>query len=155
MGSAGLPSGVEYAALGFVLGPQALGIVGAKDLTSFELVVQVAIGWLAFAVGMDFGFVTERRIRFGSLILGSFAARSSRVPPSARRFWFSTGALPEGSRRCSASSSLPAPAPRAQETTRYAIHWVGERYGARGSLSHLLNELARTPTACSRSSPSR
>jgi len=44
---AGLPSGVEYVALGFVLGPRALDLVGADNLAAFEPVVQVALGWLA------------------------------------------------------------------------------------------------------------
>jgi Kef-type K+ transport system membrane component KefB len=141
VGSAGLPSGVEYAALGFVLGPQALGIVGAKDLTSFEPVVQVAIGWLAFAVGMDFGFVTERRIRLGSLIVGSFGALLTGAAVGAA-VWFSTGALPGGLTPMQRVVVAAGTGAACSETTRYAIHWVGERYGARGSLSHLLNELA-------------
>src|ERR1700757_3002108 len=71
---AGLPSGVEYVALGFVLGPQVLDMVGADMLASFEPVVQVALGWLAFAVGLDFGFAGDKRARPGSLALATFGA---------------------------------------------------------------------------------
>src|SRR5579864_7480044 len=71
---AGLPSGVEYAALGFVLGPRVFDIVGSDMVTAFEPVVHVAVGWLAFAVGLDFGFAGNRRGRAGSLLLGSFGA---------------------------------------------------------------------------------
>ena len=48
MRGVGLPSGVEYVALGFVLGPHALDLVGGDNLAAFEPVVQVALGWLAF-----------------------------------------------------------------------------------------------------------
>ena len=71
---AGLPSGVEYVALGFVLGPRALDIVGGDTLESFEPVVQVALGWLAFGVGLDFGFAGDKRVRVTSLIMGSLTA---------------------------------------------------------------------------------
>lgn len=141
VGGAGLPSGVEYAALGFVLGPQALGIVSRQDLTSFEPVVQVAIGWLAFAVGMDFGFVAEKRVRMGSLVLGSFGALLTGAAVGAA-VWFSTAVLPAGltvTQRVVVAAGVGA---ACSETTRYAIHWVGERYGARGTLSNYLNELA-------------
>ena len=44
----GLPSGAEYVALGFLLGPHVLGIVERSMLVSFEPIVQVALGWLAW-----------------------------------------------------------------------------------------------------------
>src|SRR5215472_18994304 len=71
---AGLPSGVEYVALGFVLGPKALDLVGGDMLASFEPVVQVALGWLAFAVGLDFGYAGDRRARFPNILLATFSA---------------------------------------------------------------------------------
>jgi len=71
---AGLPSGVEYVALGFVLGPSALDLVGGDMLASFEPVVQVALGWLAFAVGLDFGYAGERRARAGNVALATLGA---------------------------------------------------------------------------------
>src|SRR5580693_1943673 len=71
---AGLPSGIEYVALGFLLGPQALDLVAGDTLASFEPVVQVALGWLAFAVGLDFGYAGDKRVRFGSLVLGTLGA---------------------------------------------------------------------------------
>jgi len=36
VGSAGLPSGIEYTALGYLLGPHALGLIGPDDLKAFE-----------------------------------------------------------------------------------------------------------------------
>src|SRR6185312_4546059 len=71
---AGLPSGVEYVALGFLLGPRVLDIVGGDMLASFEPVVQVALGWLAFAVGLDFGYAGDKRVRSGSLVVGTLGS---------------------------------------------------------------------------------
>src|SRR5579862_1162222 len=36
VGSTGLPSGIEYTALGYLLGPHALGLIGPDDLKAFE-----------------------------------------------------------------------------------------------------------------------
>jgi hypothetical protein len=141
VGGAGLPSGVEYAALGFVLGPQVLGIVGSKDLTSFEPVVQVAIGWLAFAVGMDFGRVAEKRVRIASLVVGSFGALLT-AGAVAAAVWGVTALVPTGFTPTQQIVVAAGTGAACSETTRYAIHWVGERYGARGPLADHLNELA-------------
>ena len=65
---------MEYVALGFLFGPHVLDLVGGDMLASFEPVVQVALGWLAFAVGRDFGFTGEKRVRIGSLVLGTLGA---------------------------------------------------------------------------------
>src|ERR1700739_2870458 len=70
----GLPSGVEYVALGFVLGPQVLDWVGRDTLESFEPVVQVALGWLAFTVGRGFAYAGDKRVRLGSLAFGTLGA---------------------------------------------------------------------------------
>lgn len=137
----GLPSGVEYAALGFVLGPRALDIVGADMLTAFEPVVQVAVGWLAFVVGLDFGYAGERRVRAGSLALGSFAALltggavASATWLAAGRFHLGT----TGAERLLLAGGVGA---ACAETTRHAVRWVIERHGAHGPLADRLNELA-------------
>src|SRR5580698_6180324 len=89
---AGLPSGVEYVALGFVLGPRVLDLVGGDMLASFEPVVQVALGWLAFAVGLDFGYAGEKRVRAGSLLLGTLGASITGAAVAAAT-WFTVRAL--------------------------------------------------------------
>jgi hypothetical protein len=138
---AGLPSGVEYAALGFVLGPRALDLVGGDMLTAFEPVVQVAIGWLAFAVGLDFGYAGDRRVRSGSLALGTFAALltggavAAATWLAARRFHVGS----TGTERLLLAGGIGA---ACSETTRHAVRWVIERQGARGPLADRLNELA-------------
>src|SRR5262249_42252100 len=70
----GLPSGAEYVALGFVLGPYVLGILDHTTLQSFEPIVHVALGWLALVIGLDFGFTEDRRVHWKSLVLGTLSA---------------------------------------------------------------------------------
>src|SRR4051812_41312419 len=67
---AGLPSGIEYVVLGFVLGPHVLGILGRDLLGAFEPIAQVALGWLALVIGLDFGKTGDRRVGAGSMVLG-------------------------------------------------------------------------------------
>lgn len=140
-GGAGLPSGVEFAALGFVMGPQVLDVVSAKDLTAFEPVVQVAIGWLAFAVGIDFGFAAHKRVRAGSLLLGSLGALLT-GGAVATATWFAMTLRHvgfTGPERILLAGGIGA---ACSETTRYAVRWVAEGYRARGPLLDRLNELA-------------
>jgi Kef-type K+ transport system membrane component KefB len=141
-GGAGLPSGVEYAALGFVLGPQVLGLVGARDLAAFEPVVQVAIGWLAFAVGLDYGFSDDRRVRAGSLALGSFSALVTGGGVAAAT-WFVTEARHTGMALGDRVLLCGGLGVACSETTRYAVRWVADRYRVRGGpLARSFNELA-------------
>jgi hypothetical protein len=138
---AGLPSGVEYTALGFLLGPQALDVVGGKDLTTFEPIVQAAIGWLAFAVGLDFGFTGARRVRPGSLVVGSASALLTGAGVAAA-VWFALRAQHVQMTRTDQIVLAGGVGASCSETTRYAVRWVAERYGARGPLLDRLNELA-------------
>jgi len=137
----GLPSGVEYVALGFVLGPQVLDWVGHDTLEAFEPVVQVALGWLAFAVGMDFGYAGDKRVRAGSLALGTFGALATGSAVAAAA-WFTM-------RRLHAPGSFSehilvagGVGAACSETTRHAVRWIVERNSARGPLADRLNELA-------------
>ncbi len=75
----GLPSGVEFLGLGFVVGPHALGLVERSMIIGFEPIVQIALGWLAFVVGLDFGRVSGRRVRAKSMALGIFCAALTAV----------------------------------------------------------------------------
>lgn len=140
----GLPSGVEFAALGFVLGPQLLDLVSARDLTAFEPVVQVAIGWLAFGVGLDFGFAEHRRVRAGSLVLGSLSALLTGLGVAAA-IWFSLRALRTGltvTDRVLLSGGLGA---ACSQTTRYAVSQVTDRHRMGESpLSARLDEVAHS-----------
>jgi hypothetical protein len=137
----GLPSGIEYVALGFVLGPHALDLVGADNLAAFEPVVQVALGWLAFGVGLDFGFAGDKRVRASSLALATFGALLT-GGAVATVTWFALRRLHVdlgGTQRLLVAGGIGT---ACSETTRHAVRWVIERDDARGPLANRLNELA-------------
>jgi hypothetical protein len=143
---AGLPSGVEYVALGFVLGPHALALVGADSLQSFEPLVQVALGWLSFIRGLDFGIAGHRRVRTGSLAL---ATLGSVVTAAAVGYatWFVLGRVRGGVAgvdRILLAGGLGA---ACSETTRHAVRWVVDRHGAQGPLADRMNEIAHADAA--------
>jgi hypothetical protein len=137
----GLPSGVEYAALGFLLGPRALDLVGSDNLAAFEPVVQVALGWLAFVIGLDFGFAGERRVRMGSLLLGTIASLLTGAAAGGA-VWFTTVLL--GVEMPSTDRLLLAGGVGAacSQTTRHAVRWVVDRHRASGPLADRIDEIA-------------
>ena len=137
----GLPSGLEYLALGFVLGPRVLDVIGADTLEAFEPVVQVALGWLAFAIGLDFGYVRGKRVRWASMFIGLFGAVLTGACVAAA-VWYVLRRLGAGgtpTERLLLAGGIGA---ACSETTRHAARWVIERYDAHGPLSDRLNETA-------------
>lgn len=138
---AGLPSGVEYVALGFLFGPHVLDLVGGDMLASFEPVVQVALGWLAFAVGLDFGYAGEKRVRVGSLMLGTLGAVVTGGAVAAAT-WCAVRALHLGISPRQQVLLAGGVGAACSETTRHAVRWVVERQNARGPLAERLNEVA-------------
>jgi Kef-type K+ transport system membrane component KefB len=137
----GLPSGIEYVALGFVLGPQALDMVGPDMLAAFEPVVQVALGWLAFAVGLDFGYAGEHRARLGSLALGTLAALVTGASVAGAT-WLVVRRFHVGATVTDQILIAGGVGAACSETTRHAVRWVVDRHKARGPLAERLNELA-------------
>lgn len=135
----GLPSGLEFLALGFAVGPHALGIVERTMIAEFAPIVQVGLGWLAFLVGLDFGRVEGRRVRARWMTLGiSCAVVTGLVVGVATyqalvylgvadvdRFVLSAGAGAVGA-----------------ETTRFVVQWVASRWAVKGPVSDLLVDLA-------------
>jgi Kef-type K+ transport system membrane component KefB len=140
---AGLPSGVEYVALGFVLGPQALDLVGGDMLASFEPVVQVALGWLAFAVGLDFGYTGDRRARAGNLALATLGALLT-GGAVAGATWLVLRRFHVGATVTEQILLAGGVGVACSETTRHAVRWVVDRHNARGPLAEQLNEIAHT-----------
>jgi hypothetical protein len=137
----GLPSGVEYVALGFLIGPQVLGIIERDMLDAFEPVAHVALGWLALVIGIDYGVVGTRRVRFASVALGAFGAlvtggavgaaiwaldRTMHLVATMHDRWLLAGGI----------------AVACAETTRHAVGWVVERYDAKGPLADLLADIS-------------
>jgi hypothetical protein len=139
----GLPSGVEYAALGFVLGPHALDLVGGDSLAEFEPVVQVALGWLAFIVGLDFGHAGARRARVGSVLLATAGAllTSSAVATAA---WFAMDRLHAGGSLTDRILLAGGAGAACSQTTRHTVQWVADRYNAHGPLADRIDEIAHT-----------
>jgi hypothetical protein len=137
----GLPSSVEYVALGFLLGPHALGIVGHDLVETFEPLAQVAVGWLALVIGLDFGRTESRRASFGAMVLGLFGGALTGGAVAAAVWFFTTRvrhAPPDREHILLAGGIGAAGA----ETTRHAIRWVSERHGANGKLTRLLSDFA-------------
>lgn len=151
----GLPSGLEYVALGFVLGPRVLDVIAADTLQAFEPVVQVALGWLAFGIGLDFGFARGKRVPPASLALGLFGALLTGCSVAAAT-WAVLRYLHAGGSTSEQILLAGGIGAACSETTRHAVRWVVERYDARGPLSDRLNEAAHAddllPWSPSRSS---
>jgi Kef-type K+ transport system membrane component KefB len=137
----GLPSGLEYVALGFVLGPRVLDVIAADTLQAFEPVVQVALGWLAFGIGLDFGFARGKRVRPGSLAIGLFGALLTGGCVAAAT-WAVLRYLHAGGSTSEQILLAGGIGAACSETTRHAVRWVVERYDAHGPLSDRLNEAA-------------
>jgi hypothetical protein len=139
----GLPSGIEYAALGFVLGPHALGLVGSDNLTAFEPVVQVALGWIAFVIGLDYGFAGERRVRLGSLVLGTVSALLTGGAAAAAA-WLAMDHLGVGASTTQRILLAGGAGAACAQTTRHAIRWIVDRHEGQSPLADRINEIAHT-----------
>ena len=138
----GLPSGVEFLALGFAVGPHALGLVERSMIAEFEPLVQVALGWLAFVVGLDFGRVNGRRVRGKPMALGVFCAvlTGGTVAFTVHRF-FAYVPVPGIDATGGVLLAAGAGAVTA-ETTRFVVQWVAVRWNVKGPVSTLLVEIA-------------
>lgn len=138
----GLPSGVEFIGLGFAVGPHALGLVERSMIAEFEPLVQVALGWLAFVVGLDFSRVAGRRVRAKSMLLGVFCAllTGATVAFTVNRLlaYMPIAGL-EGKNAWLFAAGAGAVT---AETTRFVVQWVAVRWAVKGPISSLLVELA-------------
>lgn len=144
--SIGLPAGIEYVAVGFVLSPSLLNVVERSVLEAFSPLVQVALAWLTMLIGLEFGKAGGKNIAApvvlaavlgaaltialtagGSYLLlthfPDFFALGEHTPP-----WLVAGGL--GVATC--------------ETTRHAVRWVLNRYRTDGPVSELLHGFAAT-----------
>jgi len=138
----GLPSGVEYACLGFVVGPHALGLVDRAMIDDFSPVIHVALGWLAFVVGLDFGRVEGRRVRKRAMVLGIACALITGLVVGLATFWLLSIAHVAGIERTGALVLAAGAGAVTAETTRFAVDWARARYDAKGPVSALLFEIA-------------
>lgn len=137
----GLASGIEFLGLGFLVGPHALGVLDRPIITEFEPVVQVALGWFAFVIGLDFGRVEGRRVRTASTILGIACALVTGVIVAGavweaihhmQHAWIDeTGILI----LAAGAGAVTA------ETARNAVEWVQARWNAKGPITRLLVDI--------------
>jgi hypothetical protein len=139
---AGLPSSVEYVALGFLLGPHVLGFLGRDLVATFEPLTHVALGWLAVVIGLDFGRVGDRRARAGAMVLGVVGAAITGASVAAAVWLTMTRVLhaPADVSHVVMAGGIGAVG---AETTRHAIRWVTSRHGAAGRLTRVLGDMAQ------------
>lgn len=138
----GLPSGIEYLGLGFAVGPSALGLVDRRMLGDFDPIVEVALGWLAFVIGLDFGRVDGRRVRGPATVFGVAVAGLTGVLVAAvvlRAVPLLDVALPDEASTLALAGGAGV---IAAETTRAAVQWVAGRWGARGAMTDVLVEVS-------------
>jgi hypothetical protein len=142
----GLPSGIEWLALGVLLGPAVLGVVDTAVQAEVGPIALVAVGWLAFVLGLDFGVVRRRRLRTGRAIFG-VAVGVFVFAGIAGAVWYGAslvGVRLEGEDRLIMALGLAAVG---TETTAPVVHWVAERHGARGPLLELIADVAEAKDA--------
>jgi len=137
----GLPSGIEFIGLGFAVGPHALGLVERPMITDFEPIVQVALGWLAFVVGLDFGRVEGRRVRKASSVLGIGCAVLTGGAVGAAVYSMLQQVHVVGVEGSSVVILAAGAGAVAAETARNGVEWVQARWGAKGPVSRLLVDI--------------
>lgn len=137
----GLPSGIEFVGLGFVVGPHALGFFESSMIGEFEPIVQVALGWLAFVVGLDFGRVGGRRVGMRSIVLGVVAAVVTGVVVAVAVHQLLLAVVIPGVDATGAFVLAAGAGAVTSETTRFGVEWVSARWNAKGPVSSLLIEM--------------
>ena len=138
----GLPSGVEFIGLGFAVGPHALGLVERSMIAEFEPIVQVALGWLAFVVGLDFGRVSGRRVRPKPMFLGVFCALLTGATVAFTVIQLLARMPVAGLEGRNALLFAAGAGAVTAETTRFVVQWVAVRWSVKGPVSSLLVEIA-------------
>ena len=107
-------------------------------LSSF--VVQVGLGWLALIVGIDYGFVFERRVPAQRLLAGVALTLLCALGVGCAVAFTALFALQFALR--DALLLALALGAMACETTRHAVRWVTLRHGAEGPVADLCADLA-------------
>lgn len=136
----GLPSGVEYLLLGFVVGPSVLGLVSEETLIELRPLLFVGAGWLLLLTGLNWGVLGGKRARVRGFV-GSFLLAVVTGVAIVGAVWWTAGRVTPyvGRERWFLAASIAAVG---METTRIAVRWVFERHGADGPLSRSIAALA-------------
>ncbi len=136
----GLPSGAEWLIVGFGLGPNALGVFSGETVREFQPLVVAGLAWVTLSLGVDFGWVGERRLPWGGMLRGALLAALC-----AAAVWAALWALGQTWPRwvgANWSALTFAVVVIACETTPQAAAWFAERNGARGPLLDRISEVA-------------
>jgi Kef-type K+ transport system membrane component KefB len=137
----GLPSGAEYLVLGFLVGPDVLGLLERSTLRDFDPLAHVALGWLVFVIGATQGTTRGRRVPARRLVAGWLVTLFTGALVGGVVWLLLPWAAPSLPRldRLLVGGGVGA---AAAETTRYAVRWVVERHHAAGPVSELIGDLA-------------
>jgi Kef-type K+ transport system membrane component KefB len=134
----GLPSGTEFLVLGILLGPRFLGLISAEARSTFEPFNAVALSWVAVVTGAHYGQSQggfTRKMAQG-LAIGVVTAGFSAL--CAVAVVVRADAVP---RHLLLPFALGIGAVTA-ETTRHAVRWVVQRFGAAGPLTRAILDMA-------------
>jgi hypothetical protein len=142
----GMPAGLEYVAVGFILSPSLLGVVERSVLDAFSPLVQVALAWLTLLIGLEFGKAGGKNIA-APVVLAALLGASLTIALAGGGVYalitqypnfFSLG---EKTPPWLLASGLGV---ATCETTRHAVRWVLSRYRTDGPVSELLHGFAAT-----------
>jgi Kef-type K+ transport system membrane component KefB len=136
----GSASGVELFALGALLGPHALAVLGGHELDGFRPLAFAALGWIAVGHGVECGLVGERRPPRARLALGMLATTTILVGTAASVYAVTLlfhFALDPSAAAFSLSCGLVA-----AETSRNFVRRVCESYDRRGRAAALVLDLS-------------
>jgi hypothetical protein len=142
----GMPAGLEYVAVGFVLSPTLLGVVERSVLDLFSPLVQVALAWLTLLIGLEFGKVGGKNIA-APVVLAALLGAGLTIALSAGGTYLLLTHFPtffslgEKTPPWLVASGLGI---ATCETTRHAVRWVLNRYRTDGPVSELLHGFAAT-----------
>ncbi len=133
----GLASGLEFVALGFAVGPFALGMVDRAMIDQFEPILQVALAWFTFNIGLDIGFVGERRAPLRVMVLGAVSTLLTGALVFAAVFPLARLLHIEDTKSCLLLAGGIGAA--CAETTRHVVRWAEARHGAKGKLTEIIS----------------
>ena len=140
--SIGLPSGSHFIVLGFLLGPDALGVVPSDAAASFRPLAIVATAWLALVLGVEYGHAGDRRLSPRAFLLGATVGLISAAVIAVPVYF---AALYLAQLRSDDARLLALGIGLAGcETARQSVRFVVDRGAEPGRLLRLLEELADT-----------
>lgn len=134
----GLPSGIEFIGLGFIVGPNALELVDRRMISEFEPIIQIGLGWLAFVVGLDFGRAENRRVDRKAAALGiATALLTGGIVAFAVHRAVSALHVRVGDPLLFALGAGAVTA----ETARSGVDWMKARWMSKGPVTRLLRDI--------------